>query len=119
MPQYIFIALTVAAVVVSLMGLRMYGDWISMTTGRDGVDSEPLEMLHETLTGWVTRHLCCATAATILCVMIRLVPSLHAFPGADVMLAGYGVLSLIFASFDQVLSQHAVMVLKQSGKGRG
>lgn len=105
--------------VACLMGLRMYGDWIAISVRGEGFDSESLATLRETLAGWVARHLCCAGAATILCVMIRLVPSLHAFPGADALLAGYGVLSLIFASVDQVLSQQAGMVLKQSRPQHG
>jgi hypothetical protein len=96
----------------------MYGHWISITTCGEGCDSEHLSILRETLAGWVARHLVCAGAATMLCLMIRLVPSLHAFPGADTILAGYGILSLIFASVDHLLSQQAKMVLSLIATGR-
>jgi hypothetical protein len=114
MSQFIFISLSVAAAVSCLMALRMYGDWLAITACGEIGDSEPLLKLREALTCWVARHLSCAVVATILCIMIRLVPSLHAFPGADALLAGYGILSLLFASLDHALSQLVVIAMKQA-----
>jgi hypothetical protein len=113
MSQFVFISLSVAAVVSCLMALRMYGNWLAISACGDSYDYEPLSKLRETLIGWVARHLFCAGVATILCVMIHLVPSLHAFPGADALLAGYGVLSLLFASLDHALSQLVLIAMKQ------
>jgi hypothetical protein len=118
MSQFVFISLTFAAVVSCLMALRIYGDWITIATFGDSSESAPLYKLREALTCWIARHLFCAVAATILCVMIRLLPSLHAFPGADAILAGYGVLSLLFASLDHALSQQILVALKQADTSR-
>ncbi len=119
MTQIVFISLTVAAVVSCLMALRIYGDWISISSFGSGYDTEPLAKLRESLVCWVARHLFCAAGATILCVMIKWVPSLHAFPGADVILAGYGMLSLLFASLDHMLSQQVQFCLTRLDSDRG
>ena len=114
MSQIYFISLSFAAVVACIMALRMYGDWVAIAIFQEKSEHEELMKLRETSSDWVVRHLACAIAATILCVMIRVVPSLHAFPGADALLAGYGILSLLFASLDRTLSQQALLALNQT-----
>lgn len=113
MSQVVFISLSFAAAVVSLMAMRMYGDWVAISLYLETSEHEELVKMRENSNGWVVRHLSCAAAATILCLMSRLVPSLHAFPGADALLAGYGILSLLFATLDRTLSQQALLALKR------
>ena len=112
MTQFLFITLTLAAVFVCLMALRMYGDWVIIQTAGEQ-RGEDLLALRASLQGWVVRHISCAAAATILCAAVRLIPSLHPFPGADAILAGYGMLSLLMAALAHTLSLQVAAVIRR------
>ena len=114
MTQTALLALSFAATVACLMGIRMYGDRISILMFREAGESERLAALCHALSGWVVRHLFCAGGATILCAAIQLFPALKPFPGAASLAAGYGILSVIFASIDQMLSQSAALALQRA-----
>lgn len=117
MSQFVFIVLSCTAVVACLMALRMYGDWLAITACSEGGDYPKLMELRESLNCWAARHLLCAVAASALCVAVRLVPSLHIVPGIDALMAGYGILSLLFASLDHALSRQVLLVIRQDGYG--
>lgn len=118
MSQIVLLSLSFFAVVSCLMALRISGDWLSITVYGDSRDTDNLSRMRATLAGWVARHLFCAVGATILCIMVRAVPSLDAFPGADALLAGYGILSFLFASLDHALFQKVTFALTQVETGR-
>jgi hypothetical protein len=112
MTQLFFITLTIAAVFVCFMALRMYGDWVVINTV-GGQNDDILRELGDTLKEWVVRHLTCAAGATILCIAARLFPSLHPFPGSEAILAGYGMLSLLFAALDHTLSLQVTVAIRR------